>query len=224
MIATATNLFEGIETALDSLPEGSQVERNDVSWEDYEQLLEDVSAERYFKIYFDNGKLTAMTISYEHEGLKACFPHLIAILTDELDLPLFGAASTTLKKSKKKKGGDPDDSYYIENADRIQGLKRINLATDPPPDLVIEVDITSSSTNKFAIYAAMGVPEFWRYDESEMRFYKLEGEDFVEVEVSPHFTFLTPAIVEKFLALGLREGITKMNRAFREWVKTNKPA
>jgi Uma2 family endonuclease len=79
MIATATNLFEGIETALDSLPEGSQVERNDVSWEDYEQLLEDVSAERYFKIYFDNGKLTAMTISYEHEGLKACFPHLILL-------------------------------------------------------------------------------------------------------------------------------------------------
>jgi Uma2 family endonuclease len=224
MIATTTNLFAGIETALDSLPEGSKVELNDVSWEDYEQLLEDVSEVRYFKIYYDNRRLVAMVVSYEHERIKSCFPHLLAILTDELDLPLFGAASTTLKKSKKKKGGDPDDSYYIENADKIQGLKRINLATDPPPDIVIEVDITSSSINKFAIYAAMGVAEFWRYEENELHFYKLEREDFVEVPASLHFTFVTPSVIERFLTQGINEGITKMNRAFREWVKANKNA
>lgn len=224
MIATATNLFEGIETALDSLPEGSKVELDDIRWDEYEQLLEDVSEVRFFKIYYDNGRLVAMTVSYEHEGIKSCFPHLLAILAEELDLPLRGAASTTLKKSKKKKGGDPDDSYYIENAHKIRGLKRINLAVDPPPDLLIEVDITSSSINKFAIYAAMGVAEFWRYEGDEMHFYQLEGEDYVEVTHSLHFPFVTPAVITEFLKLGDAEDIPPMNKAFREWVKANKPA
>lgn len=222
MIATTTNLFEGIETALDSLPEGSKVELNDVSWDDYEQLLEDVSEMRSFKIYYDNGRLVAMTVSYEHEGIKSCFPHLLAILAEELGLSLRGAASTTLKKSKKKKGGDPDDSYYIENAHKIRGKKRINLATDPPPDLLIEVDVTNSSINKFAIYAAMGVPEFWRYEGDEMHFYRLEGEDYLEITQSVHFPFVTPAVITAFLKLGDSEDIPPMNKAFRAWVKTNK--
>jgi Uma2 family endonuclease len=224
MIATATSLFEGIETALDSLPEGSRVHLSNVIWEDYEQLLEDVSEVRHFKIYYDEGRLEAMVISYEHEGIKSCFPHLIAILAEELELPLRGAASTTLKKSKRKKGGDPDDSYYIENAHKIRGLKRINLAVDPPPDLLIEVDITSSSINKFEIYAAMGIPEFWRYEGDEMHFYRLEGEDYVETRHSVHFPFVTPAVITEFLRLGDAEDIPPMNKAFREWVKTNKPA
>ena len=224
MIATATNLFEGIETALDSLPEGSRVHLADVSWEDYEQLLEDVSEVRHFKIYYDNGRLEAMVISYEHEGIKSCFPHLIAILAEEMELPLRGAASTTLKQSKRKKGGDPDDSYYIENAHKIRGLKRINLAVDPPPDLLIEVDITSSSINKFAIYAAMGVAEFWRYEGDEMQFYQLDGEAYVQVTHSVNFPFVTPAVITEFLRLGDAEDIPPMNKAFREWVKANKPA
>ena len=224
MIATVTNLFEGIETALDSLPEGSKIQLTDVSWEDYEQLLEDVSEVRHFKIYYNEGRLEAMVISYEHEGIKSCFPHLIAILAEEMGLPLRGAASTTLKQSKRKKGGDPDDSYYLENAHKIRGLKRINLAVDPPPDLLIEVDITSSSVNKFAIYAALGVPEFWRYEGDEMHFYRLEGEDYVELGHSVHFPFVTPSVITQFLRLGDSEDIPPMNKAFREWVKANKPA
>lgn len=224
MIATVTNLFEGIETALDSLPEGSRVHLANVEWEDYEQLLKDVSEVRHFKIYYDEGRLEAMVISYEHEGIKGLFSPLIVILAEELNLPLRTAASTTLKKSKRKKGGDPDDSYYIENAHKIRGLKRIDLTVDPPPDLLIEVDITSSSINKFAIYAAMGVVEFWRYEGDEMHFYRLEGEDYVEVTHSVHFPFVTPAVITEFLKLGDDEDIPPMNKAFREWVKENKPA
>ena len=100
-------------------------------------------------------------------------------------------------------------------------MKRINLAVDPPPDLLIEVDITSSSVNKFAIYGAMGISEFWRYEGDEMHFYRLEGEDYVESGHSLHFPFVTPAVITRFLQLGDSEDIPPMNKAFREWVKAN---
>lgn len=221
MIATATSLFEGIEAALDSLPDGSKVELNRVSWKEYDQLLNDVYESRYFKLYYDEGRLVAMTISFEHESIKTLFSHLISILAEELDLPLKGAGSASLKTERKKKGADPDDSYYIENADKIRGLKIINLATDPPPDLIIEVDITSSSINKFSIYAAMGIPEFWRYEEAEMHFYKLAGEEYCEMTYSSHFPFVPATVITEFLALGINQDIPTMNKAFRKWVQAN---
>lgn len=165
-----------------------------------------------------------MSLSAEHKRTKVLVSALIVVLAEELEMRLVPSGGASLKTSRKKKGADPDDSYYIENADKIRGLKRIHLPAHPPPDLLIEVDVTNPSVNKFAIYGAMGVPEFWRYEGEEMHFYQLEGEDYLEISHSLHFPFVSPAVITEFLALGEAEDIVTMVKAFREWVNANKPA
>jgi Uma2 family endonuclease len=221
MIATATNLWEELETALDSLPEGSQVVLDNIGWEDYEMLFEETMDAVHFKMYYDQGRLVAMSLSAEHERIKVLISALIMVLAEALEMRLVPSGGASLKTRRKKKGADPDDSYYIGNADKIRGLKRINLPANPPPDLLIEVDITHPSINKFAIYGAMGVPEFWRYEGDEIHFYQLEGEDYLEVDHSVHFPFVASTNITEFLTLGDDEDIITMVKAFREWVKAN---
>ncbi|MFN0123495.1 MAG: Uma2 family endonuclease [Blastocatellia bacterium] len=223
MSTIAVSYFDAVEKALDALPPGSAVMLDHLDWDDYENLLGEIDGVRNFKLMYDNGRLEAMTLSPEHEKPKIFLTSLIIILAEELDLKLIGHGSTTLRKKNKRKGADPDDSYYLENADQIRGKTRINLASDPPPDLAIEIDVTSYSLDKFAIYAALGVPEFWRYENKGMRFYRLEGGQYTETPVSDHFPFLTPQTLGDYLALGESEDITTMNRAFRKWVREHKP-
>jgi Uma2 family endonuclease len=70
------------------------------------------------------------------------------------------------------KGAEPDSYFYIQNSDRIQG-NRIDITIDPPPDLVIEVDITNSSTRSFPVYQQLGIPEIWRYANGSVKIYQL---------------------------------------------------
>ena len=85
------------------------------------------------------------------------------------------------------KGAEPDGSFYVQNADAIIGKRRIDLSVDPPPDVVVEIDITSESLSKFPIYAAFGVPEIWRYDGRAAQIYHLVNQSYVETDASLAF-------------------------------------
>jgi Uma2 family endonuclease len=219
MSAVATRYLELVV----KLPPGSVLILNDVHWEDYENLLEELGDQQHIRVSYDQGRMEVMTVSWEHEGWKTLFPHLVKVLTEELNLPLRGAGSVTLKRELEARGKEPDECYYITHFQAVRGKRRISLETDPPPDLAVEVDITSPSLNKFPIYASVGVPEIWLFDGVTAKFYRLTDEEYVEIPASDLFPFLTPAVLTDFLRLGESDDLNQMTRAFREWVRQHRP-
>jgi len=137
---------------------------DNISWDIYESLLlcrRDRSVPRFT---YDRGQLEIVSPSAEHEQLKEKVTLLVNIVAEEIRVNLEGFGSTTFCREDLDRGFEPDACFYIENLARIRGKKDVDLGLDPPPDLAIEIDITSSSLDKFSIMAEVGVPEVWRYD------------------------------------------------------------
>jgi len=219
MIAEPTDYLAAIE----ALPAGARLLLTDVSWEEYESILAALGDYSHLRLAYDSGKLEVMCPSEKHEGYKGVFTHLIAVLTQELDQDFLSRGSTTLRKKRKAKGTEPDDCFYIRNYSLVAGKEEIDLSLDPPPDLAIEVDIASKSLNRFPIYVAMQVPEVWRFGGQQVRFYRLAGESYTEIQNSDAFPFLLSNLLPEFLQQGKVDGINAMTRAFREWVRANLP-
>ncbi len=204
-----------------TLPPGSRIIMPDVSWDEYERLLTQLDDKARFRLSYDHGRLEIMTLSPRHEGFKVLFTHLIAVLTQELDLDWISFGSTTFKAKPSERGTEPDDCFYIRNADQVAGKDEIDLATDPPPDLAIEVDITNPSLNKFPIYQSLGVTELWRHDGEKVQFYRLTEDGYEVMENSDLFPFLPAEVLPKFLHQGRFKGGNTMIRAFRRWGQIN---
>ena len=115
-----------------------------------------------------------MSPSSMHERYNCLFRRMIETLTEELAIPIKGAGSTTFKREDLERGLEPDSCFYLANERRIRGKRELDLTIDPPPDLAIEIDITSSSLDRQGIYAALGVPEIWRFDGESLRVYQLQ--------------------------------------------------
>ena len=161
-----------------------------------------------------------MSPSYEHEAYGALLGRMIEILTEELNIPIKAGKSTTFRRLDLDRGLEPDECYYIDNAARLLGKAEIDLRRDPPPDLAIEVDITSSSLDRMGVYAALGVPELWRFDGQSLQVYRLGPKGAYEpVDRSPNFPSLPPAEVVGFLHQSLTTDDTSLARSFRAWVR-----
>lgn len=219
MTSTTLDLME----AIDHLPVGGKLQLSGVSWDEYEELLKEIEGKRHVRISYDHGRIEIMTLSPEHEGYASLFSHLIDVLTDELDLEFFSIRSTTLKRKRALQGKEPDDCFYIGDVTRILGKKRLDLDYDSPPDLAIEVDVTNPTLDKMAIYAGLGVPEVWRFDNYQVEFYSLAGRRYRLAPTSAIFPFLQPSVVADYLNIGVTQGIRAMKRAFREWARDHKP-
>ncbi|MCA1719498.1 MAG: Uma2 family endonuclease [Actinobacteria bacterium] len=214
--------------ALKSRSEGRVVVRN-VGWETYERLVEedpDRSAPRFF---YERGVLEIVSPSFEHEQIARVIASLVEELAVELDIDVVGAGSTTFNREDLSRGFEPDASFYFsENAAKVRGKRRISLdAGDPPPDLVVEVDITSPSASKLPVYARLGVAEVWRHDGARLMILGLQRRDaeregrYAEV---PESAFLAPARVPgesltRFVEEGLASGRPAWTRRVREWAR-----
>jgi Uma2 family endonuclease len=189
-----------------------------ITWQGYQQLLGILGESRAAKITFDCGILEITMPLEEHEFSGRLIERMIIILVVELGLNVKTMGSTTLDRSDLDRGAEPDNAYYIQNQPRVSGRK-VDLATDPPPDLVVEVDITHTDINKPALYASMGVPEFWRYDGREWRIYQLQGTEYLEVSNSPTFPIVSKEKLYEFLAVAqIDEVEAEVN--LRAWVKS----
>lgn len=189
----------------------------DITWQGYQQLREILGERRAAKMTFDRGILEITMPLEEHEFSGRLIERMIIILVVELGLKIKTMGSTTLDRSDLDRGAEPDNAYYIQNQSLVAG-RRVDLATDPPPDLVVEVDITHSDINKPALYASMGVPEFWQYDGREWRIYQLQGNEYMEVSHSPTFPLVPKQKLYEFLAVAHRDEIeAEIN--LREWVR-----
>jgi len=190
-----------------------------VSWELYEHLLK-VVGNRPLRLTYDNGELEIMSPLPEHEIGKSALGRFVSTITEELDIPCQILGSTTFRRKMKKKGLEPDDCFYIKSQPLIKGKKRINLPKDPPPDLAIEVDVTSRSIPRLPIYAGLGVPEIWRLSSKTVECMWLEREKYRESEFSRAFPKLRVADLMPFVRIAEEESDhTAAVKSFRAWLK-----
>jgi len=215
-------ILGAMETVAVSLPDTTIVLPN-VSWETYERLLEDLADCSAPRLTYDRGRLEIMSPTPEHEKLNRTINLIVEIVAAELDIHVEVLGSTTFKRMDISRGFEPDSCFYTANAERIYGKNKIDLSTDPPPDLVIEIDVTSSSIPKMPIYARMGIPEVWRYDGSSLRISKLQADEYVAIDVSLAFPILTYRVLDDFLAKSQEwEDHPRLVKAIREWVTENR--
>jgi Uma2 family endonuclease len=192
---------------------------HNISWQQFENLLVDLGESRAARVAYDDGTLEIMTPLPEHEYYKEVIGDSIKEIAEVLDRDYESLGSTTWKREIKKAGVEPDNCFYFQNEPRIRGKLEYDLNQDPPPDLALEIDVTSKSLSRFSIYARLGVPEIWCYDSGELKIYQLQNEGYIEVETSSVFPTLRvqelPALIEQYRPQGRRA----IRRAVRDWAR-----
>ena len=194
---------------------------SDVPWVKYLRLLKAFERKRNVRLAYDRGELEIMTTSYEHEGDASFLAHLVEVLTEELGKPISRGGSVTVKRRKWQKGIEPDRCFWIANAHRLAGVKRLDLRIHPAPDLSIEVDVTNSSLDRFGIYAKLGIPELWRLDGDDLLFHTLGPKSrYADAPTSLAFPGVAPADLFAFVDQARTAGDQNVvTRAFRQWVR-----
>jgi Uma2 family endonuclease len=192
----------------------------DASWALYETLLKEVGSHPV-RMTYDDGRLEMMSPLAEHEGSKRLIGRMIEMLTLMRDMPMKSLGSTTFRRKDRRKGVEPDECYYFKNEAKVRGRKRVDLKKDPPPDLVVEVDIAHGSIPREPIYAAFGVPEIWRFNGVRLQCLHLEGDRYAARKMSLAFPFLEPARLERFIDKLSHQEETSIIKEFIAWVRKN---
>lgn len=204
------------------IPPGHQVLLRDVTWPEFELILEELGEERAARLSYSNGMLEIMTPSPEHEDDKVIIGDLVKILLEELNIEFRNLGSTTFKNEQMDQAVEPDECFYIQHEPDIRGKRRIDLTIDPPPDLVIEIDITART--RFNNYEILGVPELWRYDGNTLAIYILQDGRYVASTQSVHFPQIpVQRAIPQYLEQSRMVGRTAVMRAFRDWVRQHSP-
>jgi Uma2 family endonuclease len=211
----------GYLDAIEHLPEGATLVIHEVSWDDYESLVESLES-RHLRVAYDCGRLEVVSPLSKHAAYSAMIEALVRIISDELDLKVQAYGCTTWKRRSLAKGVEADACYYITNADRVSGKVELDLENDPAPDIVVEIDITNESLSKVPIYAALSVPEIWHYSRGTMRFLKLTGDTYTEIPASQFFERLKPVMLVEALEQSRTTDQTTALRAFRQQWRTAK--
>src|SRR5262249_14198874 len=173
---------------------------------------------------YDQGVLEIMVLSAEHEASKHALALLVDVLAEELDINVYGFGSTTFRREDLNRGFEPDACFYIQQGERVRGKKKLDLTVDPPPDLVVEVDITSPSLNRMAIYAALGVPEVWRYDGARVTITCLDGSVYVVSEESVALPRVSSRQLSQWMEDSQILQRTLWLRRIRTWVRKHRAA
>lgn len=210
-------------TTLEAVIAEQYIQLNPVSWETFNQLLEDLGDNRNKRLTYYQKTLQVMSPLGQHENNNRFIESLISVITDELNINIKKFGSLTFKSQPLQQGVEPDSCYYIKNEFRVRGKQNIDLEIDPPPDLVLEIDITSGSLNKLPIYANFRVPEFWQYKGDQLKVFLLEEErnTYQEVKASKIFPFLDLNLIPQLIQQSLEIGETATLKEFRQWVREN---
>lgn len=192
-----------------------------IGWDGYEAMLKLVG-DRAIRITYSRGDLELMSPSRDHERFKKYLGRFIETVTEEPDIACDTAGSTTWRRKVKDRGLETDDCFYIASLPFIKGKKgNLDLSVNPPPDLAIEVEISRSALDRMEIYAALGVPEVWRFDGETLRFEHLQADGtYASVEQSPSFPFLHLDEIVRWLHLIDEIGnYSQWGRLLRQWVR-----
>ena len=191
-----------------------------LTWDTYQRLL-DAMGDHPFRHTYDRGTLEMMTPRKDHEWVKKLLGRMLEAMSLAMDIPIQSVSSMTLTSAQADRGLQPDESYYIAHEAQMREKQLYSPDEDPPPDLVIEVDVTDTCLPRLPVYARIGIPEIWRHDGREMQFYGLgpEGE-YARIERSEAFAFLTPETITRFVEMRHETDENSVVRAFVDWART----
>ena len=198
---------------------GQSTVLHEIDWQQFESILQDLGEKRRSRISYLNGVLEIVMPLPEHEKIKVLISYFVQVLMDEMEIDFEGFGSTTFKRIDKLAGLEPDDCFYIQNNVAMRGIRKLDMTIDPPPDLAIEVDVTSKT--KFDVYRVLGVPELWLYDQT-LKIYILRDGEYVESQLSPIFGDIPIRdVIPQFLEISLSQGRSKAMKAFRLLMQEN---
>jgi Uma2 family endonuclease len=218
-----TGKFKNLETMLlelkrFSIPPGQRVLLQNVTWQEFEAILEELGEHRAARIAYDHGTLEIITPLPSHETGKLFITNFIEILLEELNIDFYPLGSTTFKNELMQQGIEPDNCFYIEHEAAVRGKERLDLTVDPPPDLALEIDVTSRTHPE--IYQSLKVPELWCFEQGKLQINVLRGGKYLEVKFSPIFpNFPLVDAIPQYLNQVKVEGRNKTMKAFRVWVR-----
>lgn len=190
-----------------------------ISWQTYQYLVKDFEQQPAIRLTYDRGLLEIRMPLDPHETYKKLLGRLVEALTEELEIEIRSLGSRTCDRVDLTQGLEPDQCYYIQNEPAVWNKAQIDLSQDPPPDLAIEIDITSSSINRLNIYANLGVPEVWRYDGQSLLMYCLQDRQYQVFDQSLAFPILSASDIKRFLDLKKTTKENQLVRLFRDWVR-----
>ncbi|MBR8827152.1 MAG: Uma2 family endonuclease [Gomphosphaeria aponina SAG 52.96 = DSM 107014] len=199
---------------------GQQLLLKDISWQQFEAILAELGESRGARLSYSHGVVEIMVPLPEHEKDKEFIGDLVKILLDELQIDFEPLGSTTLKNESMIQAVEPDACFYIQNQELVIGKNPLDLSKDPPPDLAIEIDITSRT--QLDNYRLLGVPELWRYTGKGLQIYLLQTGEYRSSKISPNFPGI-PIIelVNRYVKQCINEGRSRAIREFKSWVKEN---
>ena len=171
-----------------------------VGWETYERLLSDDGERRVPRLTYDRGVLELVSPSTLHEEDAQTIILLVEIVAAILDIPLRNVGSMTCKRADLEQAFEPDGSFYIQHEARVRRREQIDPAVDPPPDLVLELEVSRSAIDKLDLFARMGIPEVWRSRGSTVAISVLDNGTYRDAPTSRAIPGLSSAVVTRFLA------------------------
>jgi Uma2 family endonuclease len=193
-----------------------------VPWSTYESLLRDRGEARSPLLTYDRGDLLIMPTSLVHEEPYYLIDILIHVIAEEFEIEWRDFGHATYKRKDLQRGFEPDSCFYFKNELRMRGKKQLNLPADPPPDLVIEIDVTHHSLNKLPLFAAFGIPEVWRFDGQQIEIYVLSGDQYLRSNTSLSLPILTARTATAFILQGIEMSRLEWLKKVREWARNLK--
>lgn len=170
-----------------------------VSWDTYEHLLADDEERRIPRMSYDQGVLELVTPSMPHEEDADTISEIVRIAAANMGVPIRSVASTTFKRQDLERGFEADASFYVQSEERIRGQREVDLLVDPPPDLVLKMEVSHSALDKLALFAGMGIPEVWRCDGQRVAIYVFDEGSYRESRSSMALPALTSEVLTRFL-------------------------
>jgi len=189
-----------------------------VSWEVFVALADERRGS-VPRMTYDEGVLEMMRPKRKHENISCLLGRMIEAYSEIKGIEILSVASVTVKRSDLKKAYEADESYYVTNIDNVLSKEELDFDVDPPPDLVIEVELTSSAIDKLELFAAMRVREVWRHDGTSVRFYRLSNGRYEFILESKELPGLSSDLINRFLDQRLQAGETTWIRAFRSEIQ-----
>jgi Uma2 family endonuclease len=215
MITETTSYLQSVQ----HLPQNGTLLLHNVSWQEYERVLGEFENNSAYRVYYNNGILKIMSPRFDHEFPKDVAFSVVRIYADEFNVDVDGYGSTTWRQKKKAKGAEADTSFYVKNAAKVRGVKDFDLNLEIPPEIVVEVDTSNESWDKFEIYAALGVEEIWRCDGNKFQIYQLTEGKYEAVEESENLPKISGELLTEFLQIGRETGQTAMAKEFRKRIR-----
>jgi Uma2 family endonuclease len=199
------------------IPPDQRVVLRNLSWETFRRLLSEHGDGSSPRFTFDRGVLEIMSPSAEHERYNLRITDLIGVIADEMDLEVEGLGASTFTREDLERGFEADACFYVQHGDEVRNKERVDLTTDAPPDLVIEIEITNPSINKLLLFRQFGVPEIWRYNGVQLGMFRSRSGGYEATEESVAIQGVTATALTRLLQQGKALGRTAWLRMTRAW-------